>query len=146
MTSRLTKLGALGASLGVALALVAGSAAMAAPHGNGGKKSAPAPLPTSSYSCSTFSGLTVTGSSVSYSGVALSAGQVVTATVSPYPSGDNIFLSTSNGLSLAFYASPASTALAFRAPASGVYNLAWSLQTSAGATVTTASSWSFQCS
>jgi hypothetical protein len=146
MNARITKLGALGATVGLALALVAGSAAMAAPHSNGGKKPAPSPTPTSSYSCATFSGLKLTQSSVSYSGVMLSSGQVVTANVASYATGSNIFLSTSNGLSLAFYSAPASTGLAFRAPATGVYSLGWSLQSATGTTVTSASSWSFTCS
>ncbi len=144
MKTRFAKLSALGATAGLAVALVAGSAAMAAPHGAGGKKAPPAP--TSSYSCATFSGLTLSQSSVSYSGVALRAGQTVTANAAPAASGDNIFLSTSMGLSLAFYEAPATTGLAFRAPADGVYNLGWTLRSSAGTTVPTVLSWTFHCS
>jgi hypothetical protein len=69
---------------------------------------------------------------------------VITAKVSPARSGDLIDLTTGIGTSIGFYDAPSSTGLAFRAPANGVYNLAWSLD--AAGTAPTTLTWSFTCS
>jgi hypothetical protein len=143
MKARFAALGAIGASAGMAVAIIAGSSAMAAGHGSGNRK--PAPVPAASATCATFAGLNVTSTSVSYSAVALKAGQTITAHVSPAASGDSIFLSEAVGLSMGFYEGPA-TGFSFRAPGDAVYNLAWSLKSPTGATVPTTLSWSFQCS
>ena len=80
MKARFAALGAIGASAGMAVAIIAGSSAMAAGHGSGNRK--PAPVPAASSACATFAGLNVTSSSVNYSAVALKAGQTITAHVS----------------------------------------------------------------
>lgn len=142
MNARLAKLGALGASLGLVVALVAGSGAMAASHGGGNGKKQP-PAPAASYSCATFAGLVSSQSSVAYNGVALKAGQTITTTASPAAAGDQIELVWSIGLSITFATAPA-TGMTFRAPADAVYNLSWSFLPAG--TRPSNLTWTFNCS
>src|SRR6478735_8305367 len=133
--------GAIGVGAGLALAVaVAIAPASAAPVSTA--KPAPAAPVAPSNSCATFEGLTATGPGVSYSGVALQAGESITATVSPTTTYD-ILLSATIGLNFFFYAAPSATGLTFTAPASSVYTLSWSLQTNGG--TAPALTWTFDC-
>ncbi|MDL9980934.1 hypothetical protein [Microbacterium candidum] len=125
------------------VALLAGSSALAAPHG---AKKSPPPAPSASYSCATFSGLTLAQQSVSYNGVALRAGQTITANVGPLPSTYGIDLTSTLGSTFSFWAAPVSSGLAFRAPADGVYNFGWSIDTGGQGLGTTVPTWRFACS
>jgi hypothetical protein len=134
--------GAIGVGAGLALAVaVAIAPASAAPVSTA--KPAPAAPVAPSNSCATFEGLTATGPGVSYSGVALQAGESITASVSPTTTYD-ILLSATIGLNFFFYAAPSATGLTFTAPASSVYTLSWSLQTNGG--TAPALTWTFDCS
>lgn len=125
----------IGVTSGLILALaVATAPASAAPP------SGSAPI-TSSYSCATFDNLTVQSQKVAYSGVALTAGQQITANVSPASSYD-IQLTTSVGLDIGIYSAPSATGLVFTAPGSTVYNLTWSVPSGPTAGLV----WTFTCS
>lgn len=125
------KLGAIGASIGLALAASAISPAHAAP---------PAPAPTvTTTACSVFQGATAFGSTYSVSSVSLKAGDTITSSISPAAPGDTIVLFTATWLSFAASEGPAS-GFTFTAPTDGVYNLDFSVNS---ATPTASVAWSF---
>ena len=99
---------------------------------------------TAAYSCGTFEGLALTQSTVSYTGVTLRSGETITAKMSPAATGDKIMLSVARGFSITMYSAPATTGLAFKAPADGTYNLGWSLE--AAGTRPSSITWTFDCS
>jgi hypothetical protein len=99
---------------------------------------------TATYTCGTFEGLVLTQSSVSYTGVALRAGERITARVSPAATGDKIMLSVARGLTITFRSAPATDGLVFSPTSDGSYNLGWSLE-AAGARPSSIT-WTFDCS
>ena len=99
---------------------------------------------TTAYSCGTFEGLVLTQSTVSYTGVTLRAGETITAKASPAATGDKIILSAARGFSITMYSAPATTGLAFKAPADATYNLGWSFE--AAGTRPSSITWTFDCS
>ena len=135
MRARTTKLSAIGAAIGLVLAAtVAVAPASAAP----GVKTA------ITSSCSAFNGRTVTGTSPSYSGIAMRTGDVITATVSPAREGDYIRVLGSNGLDMIIAEGSAVPGYAWSAPADAVYNLTWVYRTAG--TVPAQLTWSFTSS
>lgn len=138
MRARRFKVAALGAAVGLAVAMAASNVPAAATPRGGGQTAA------ATYTCATFEGLVLTQSSVSYSGVSLRAGEAITARMSPAATGDEIFLSVTLGLSFSFYSAPASQGITYKAPGDGTYGLGWSLD-AAGATPSSIT-WTFDCS
>lgn len=133
---------ALGAILGAALALtLAVSPASAAKPPRGGGES----TITASATCATFSGLTLTQSSVSYPSVSLQAGEVITANVTPAISGQAIYLKYGVGTSITFTSAPVTEGVTFTAPYSTIYSLGWSLESN-GIPRPSTLTWSFTCS
>lgn len=122
--ARTTGLAAIGAAIGLALATL----------------TAVAPASAATYSCSHFSGLTVTADSVSRNSVGLKAGETIGVTVSPAREGDMIILTEG----FTFSDAPATSGMQFRAPADGTYNFGWSLD--AAGTRPSSLTWSFTCS
>lgn len=100
-----------------------------------------APRASAALGCASFNGLNVSAPNYSASGVALNAGDKITATASPATTADMIFLSASLGLNFIFDDGPATTGLEFTAPASGTYSLGWSWSTAT--TAPTNLTWSF---
>jgi hypothetical protein len=96
------------------------------------------------YSCGTFEGLSLTQSTVSYTGVSLRAGETITARMAPAATGDKIILSVARGFSITMYSALATQGLAFKAPADGTYNLGRSLE--AAGTRPSSITWTFDCS
>lgn len=132
---------AVGVAAGLTLAVaVAAAPASAAPVSTA--KPGPAPI-TSSYTCATFEGLQLAQQDVSFSGVALKAGESITATVSP-ATDYQILLTAAVGLNLYFNSVPSSQAITFSAPGDSIYSLNWSLATN-GAPAP-ALTWTFDCS
>ena len=132
--ARITGLAAIGAAIGLTVtALTAAPALALTPQ-------AAAATSTATYSCSHFSGLTVTGDSVVRNSVGLKAGETIGVTVSPARDGDMIILTSG----FTFYDAPATSGLQFRAPADGTYNFGWSLD--AAGTRPSSLTWSFTCS
>ncbi|KHK99307.1 hypothetical protein LK09_03225 [Microbacterium mangrovi] len=146
MKTRFAALAAGGAAVGMTVALLAGSAAFAA---KGGKTQPPAPTPTPSYSCASFTGAPVRQAKPTYSGVALRAGDTIVAKVASVPSSFAIDLVTvvqgSAGYNITFYAAPVSSGLTFKAPATGVYEVDWSIDTNGAGLGTTIPTWTFTC-
>ncbi|WP_400998445.1 hypothetical protein [Agromyces sp. GXQ0307] len=99
-----------------------------------------------SYSCGYFDGLSVTSPKVVVDSVALKAGEVIGATVSPARVGDDIFLTSSIGLNITFSGGPATEGFMFTAPADAIYRLSFSLAVPDGSTVPDGLTWSFTCS
>ena len=128
--ARITGLAAVGAAIGLTVAALTAAPAVAA------KPQAAA----ATYSCSHFSGLTVTADSVSRNSVGLKAGETIGVTVSPAREGDMIILTQG----FTFYDAPATSGLQFRAPYDGTYNFGWSLD--AAGTRPSSLTWSFTCS
>lgn len=124
---RAGRLAAIGAAIGVLL----GAAAVATPAN------------AATYGCATFSGLTASGQQVNINSVALAAGDVVGAKVSPARDTDRISLSTAVGSSLWFGDAPATTGMQWKAPVDGTYNFGWALQSST--TLPTSIAWTFSC-
>ena len=138
MRGRGWKIAASGVAAGVALVVaLTVSPASAAKPGGGGTVAA-------THSCATFEGMTSTESYVSYNGVALRAGESITARVTPASPGDQISLNVANGLSFTFFGAEASQGLVFTAAAGGVYSLGWRLLTAG--TAPAAVTWTFDCS
>ena len=138
--ARTMNLAAVGAVIGLALAgLTAVAPASAANIESGVSQST-----TSSYTCSYFSGRTVTANSVSANPVSLKAGEVIGVTVSPARVGDSIILSVGGNSTITFYDAPATSGLKFTAPYDGTYGLGWSLE--ASGTRPSSITWSFTCS
>lgn len=133
---------ALGALLGAALAvtLAVAPATAAKPPRGGGDTS-----PTPTYTCATFSGLTLTQASVSYYPVSMQAGETITARVSPAVDGQKIILTASSAYGNAWLESPVSSGLAYTAPGTGSYSFGWSLHSS-GLPRPETLTWSFTCS
>lgn len=131
------KLSAIGTAIGLVLMASAVSPAMAA------KPAPPAPTVASSYSCSYFKGLTSTSSSVSANGVALTAGDKITVKVDPARTGDEISFTGALGTAILFDGALATSGYTYTAPATGVYSLAWSLDTSANGTRPASITWTF---
>jgi hypothetical protein len=77
--------------------------------------------------CSYFKGATITANYVSIS-AALTAGDTITAKVSPATTGDRVILSTAAGMSIIFKDAEASTGVVFKAPATQTYNLGYSFE------------------
>jgi len=139
MHARTNRLSAIGVAVGLVLAVTTAIAPATA-----AKPGPSAPVTSSSVGCSYFDGLTVTGSPVAQNSVALRAGDVITATVSPARTGDTIFLSAPIGLNFSFYDSPATSGLTFVAPADALYSMTWTLKTAA--TIPADLTWSFTSS
>ncbi|MCD2443066.1 hypothetical protein LQ757_12355 [Agromyces sp. SYSU K20354] len=143
--ARTSRLAAIGAMIGLALAATtavapaSASASAAKPQPSGQTATA-----TSTYTCAHFNGLTVTADTVNRSSVSLKAGEVIGATVSPARVGDEIFLSVTSGLNFVFYSAPATSGLKYTAPYGGTFNLGWSLKTSG--TRPSSLTWTFTCS
>ena len=138
MRGRGSKLAVSGALLGLAMAIgLAMTPASAAPPGGG-------QTTTATNSCGTFEGLVLTQPSVSYTGVALRAGEKITARMSPAATGDKIMLSVARGLTITFRSAPATDGLVFSPTSDGSYNLGWSLE-AAGARPPSIT-WTFDCS
>lgn len=125
--ARAGRLAAIGAAIGVLLAAVV----------------AAAPASAATYGCSTFNGLTASGQRVNINDVALKAGDVIGAKVSPARDTDRIALSTAVGGSLWFGDAPATTGMQWKAPSDGTYNFGWSLNSST--TLPTSIAWTFTC-
>ncbi len=140
--SRSAGLAVVGAAAGLLLATTTAIAPAAADKPVKGPTTTTA---TASYTCGTFSGLTLTTQRVSYQGVSLYAGQKIGVTVSPARTGEEIFLSASAGLNLMFASAPASHGFTFTAPTSTVYNLSFWMRKADG-TMGDAVTWSFTCS
>jgi hypothetical protein len=135
MRARATKLSAIGVAVGLLFATtVVGPASAAAPTQT---------TTTATSGCSSLNGLTVTGSQVSVSNVALAAGDVITVSVSPAREGDRILLRGASGFNW-FFADGAPTGFSYRIEASSVYSLNWSLSTSA--TPPSSMTWSVKAS
>lgn len=138
--ARTTGLATIGLMFGLALAATTAVAPASAAK--------PAPTTTQSttatYSCAYFSGLTMTGNSVSVNSVGLKAGEVIGVTVSPARVGDTIVLSGGGGGTIFFEDAPATEGLKFSSSTGGTYNLGWSLD--ASGTRPSSLTWSFTCS
>lgn len=133
---------ALGAILGAALALtLAVSPASAAKPPRGGGETTPA----ASYTCATFSGLTLTQASVSYSPVSMQAGETITVRVSPAVDGQKILLTASSIYGSGWHDAPVTSGLAYTAPGTGTYSFGWSLHSN-GLPRPDTLTWSFTCS
>lgn len=126
--ARTTRLAAIGAAIGLALATL----------------TTVSPASAATYTCAYFSGRTVTANSVSVSPVSLKAGETIGVTVSPARVGDAIVLSVGSNLTVGFYEAPATSGLKFTAPYDGSYGLGWSLE--ASGTRPSSITWSFTCS
>lgn len=138
--ARTTRLAAIGAAIGLALAaLTAVAPASAAKPQPGSTTTA-----TSAYTCGYFSGRTVTANTVSVSPVSLKAGETIGVTVSPARDGDVILLSVGASTTIGFFEAPATSGLKFTAPSDGSYGLGWSLE--ASGTRPSSITWSFTCS
>lgn len=141
MKTRIAALVAGGATVGMAVALVAGSAAFAAKGG----KPQPAPTPTSSYSCASFTGTPVSQAKPTYSGVALRAGDTIVAKVANVPSTYTIDLVTVVNYAITIYPAPVTTGMTFKAPTTGIYELDWSIDTGGVGLGSTIPTWTFKC-
>jgi hypothetical protein len=89
---------------------------------------AAAPPASAAVGCSYFNGLKVTANWVSITGVALKAGESITATVSPATTGDKVILTASLGLGTTWLNAPASTGITYTAGTSTNYNFGWSFE------------------
>ncbi|MFC5788920.1 hypothetical protein ACFPPE_03540 [Agromyces tardus] len=134
-----TRLATVGAVIGLALATLTAVAPASAQPMSGTSQTT-----TATYSCSYFSGRTVTADTVSVSPVALKKGEVIGVTVSPARTGDTIILSVGSGFTVNMYEAAATSGLKFTAPADGSYGLGWSLE--ASGTRPSSITWSFTCS
>jgi hypothetical protein len=134
-----TRLATVGAVIGLALATLTAVAPASAQPLSGAAQTT-----TTTYSCSYFSGRTVTADTVSVSPVALKRGETIGVTVSPARTGDLIYLSVGSGSSVNIYEAPSTSGLKFTAPADGSYGLGWSLE--ASGTRPASITWTFTCS
>jgi len=121
MHTRTKRLGAIGTAVGLVLMASAITPAVAATTSS--------TTSTTSYTCSSFKGLAVTGSSVVASGLPLAAGDTISVTVDPARAGDSIVLKSVVGTEVTFESSASTSGYTFRAPATGIYSLGWSLDT-----------------
>jgi hypothetical protein len=138
MRARNRVIGVLGAVLGVLLA-VGMAVAPASARQPGGTI-------TSTLSCASFEGLSVTAPSVRYSGVGLHTGEVISVTVSPAASADSITLFASIGLSFIYGGGSATQTYSFRAPYDSVYDLSWAYVLADNSTSSLNRTWKFDCS
>lgn len=140
MRARTTLLGAIGAVAGLTLALTAGvlPASAGKPGTGAGETST-----TTSTTCSSMHGRTVTASWVSEV-VTMKAGETLTAKVSPAYTGDKIILSVGVSSTVSLNEAPATSGIAFTAPSSTAYGLGWSYE--AAGTRPSSLTWSFTCS
>jgi hypothetical protein len=127
MRTRTKRLTAIGSAIGLVLMASAITPAVAAPVATA--------FPATS--CSSFKSATTTGSTVSFSGVLLRAGETITTSVSPATSSDTVSLTATRGLNFIIGGGAASGST-FKVPADGYYNLSY--KTTASASVLT---WSF---
>ncbi len=126
----------LGATIGLVLMASAITPAAAAPL----------PMAFTATSCSSFQGATTTGSSPTFSGVALRAGDTITAKVTPALAGDKIFLGgDAGGFNWILTDGPAG-GFTYTAPVTGSYNLQYSLITAGTAASTLTWSFNATCS
>jgi len=135
MSTRASKLTVIGTAIGLVLMGSAITPAAAAPQ----------PATLSASTCSSLKGLTTTGSTASFSGVALKAGDTITASVSPARVGDSIFLTATIGLNMIF-GGGATTGYTFDVPADAYYNLTYSLKSTTAPTSTLTWSFNATCS
>lgn len=138
MRARSLKLGAIGASIGLVLLASAISPASAA------RPSGPVQTATSITSCSSFKGLTATGSNVVANGIPMKAGDTITSTVTPARSGDlfNVQVAATT-VTTTLYEAPTTTPYTYRVPKDGTYYFGWSLDTSANGGPPSTITWSF---
>ncbi|SFS02448.1 hypothetical protein SAMN04487846_1576 [Microbacterium sp. cf046] len=116
MRARTKRFSVIGAALGLVLA----AGVVVAPPA--------APTASAAVGCSYFNGLKVTSNYVAINGIALKAGESITAKASPAATGDMILLSYSIGLSPYIKEAPASTGITFTAGTTSSYNLGWSFE------------------
>jgi hypothetical protein len=119
MRARTKRFSVIGAALGLVLA----AGVVVAPT--------TAPPASAAVGCSYFNGLKVTANTVSVTGVALKAGESITATVSPSVSGDKAYVQSSVGFVIKVTEGDATSGVVFTAGSSTSYNLGWSF-TAAG--------------
>lgn len=144
-TSRLAAVGALiGLALAATTAVAPASAAKPQPAGGHSTTMSATTSTTATYTCGSFSGLSVTANTVSMSPVSLKAGEVIGVTVAPARVGDTIILTVGAGSTVTFYDAPSTSGLKFTAPSDGSYGLGWSLE--ASGTRPSSITWSFTCS
>lgn len=131
MRTRTKRMSAIGTAVGLVLMASAVTPAAGAPQ----------PAAFTATGCSSFKGATTTGSTASFSDVALRRGDKITISVAPAAVGDTIFLSGSfNGFNLIFAEGPAS-GFTFEPLVDGYYNFQLSLKTASAPT--TGLTWSF---
>ena len=116
MRARTKRFSVIGAALGLVLA----AGVVVAPPA--------APTASAAVGCSYFNGLKVTANYVSIQGIALKAGESITAKAAPAAAGDMIILQGSSGLSIVFDDEPAATGITFTSGSGGTYNLGWSFE------------------
>jgi len=133
MRARNKLMGAIGAALGLLVA-VSAAPASAAPGST---------VVSSTYSCASFEGLVVTAPSVTYNGVGLQSGETITVTVSPAASGDRVQILAAIGLSMIFAGGSATEPVSYTSKTSTVYTLQWSY---VGADSSLPRTWTFDCS
>ena len=106
--------------IGAALGLVLAAGVVVAPPA--------APTASAAVGCSYFNGLKVTANYVSITGIALKAGESITAKAAPAATGDQIILQSSSGFNIIFADEPAATGMTFTAGSAGSYSLGWSFE------------------
>jgi hypothetical protein len=143
MRARNKIIGALGAALGIVVAVTTAiSPASARPAPDGTTTT----TLSASSTCATFEGLTVYAPSVSYASVALRAGETITAWVSPATSSDTILVNATVGFNFELYGGIASQGFAFTAKTDRVSPLSWQYTLPGSVTSTLSRTWTFDCS